>query len=89
MLPQIAILFFIIAEWYHIVYVYIYIHNLFIHLSAIEHLGCFRVLAIVLINSAVMNIGAYASFWIRVFIYSRYMNNGGIARSYGRFIFSL
>ena len=88
MLLQMAILFFIIAEWYHIVYVYIY-HNLFIHLSAIEHLGCFHVLAIVLINSAVINIGVYASFWIRVFIYSRYMNNSGIARSYGRFIFSL
>ena len=40
---------------------YIY-HILFIHPSASENLGCFRVLAVVLINNAVMNIVMYASF---------------------------
>ena len=34
-------------------------------LPRLEHLGCFRVLAI--INSAAINIRVYMSFWIRVF----------------------
>ena len=34
-------------------------HNFLIHLSADDHLGCFRVLAIV--NSAEMNVGVHVS----------------------------
>ena len=43
-------------------------------------LSCFLVLAIV--NSAAMKIGVHVSFWIRVFIFSRYMPRNGIAGSY-------
>ena len=49
--------------------------------------GCFHVLAIV--DSAAMNIGVHVSFQIRVFIFAGYMVRNGIARSYGRPIFSL
>ena len=65
--------------------VYIYTHHLFIH-SVDEHLGCFHVLAIV--NSAGVNIGVHVSFWIRVFVFSRYMPRSVISRSYGNSIFS-
>ena len=58
-------------------------HNFFIHSSVDGHLGCFHVLAIV--NSATMNIGVHASFWIMVF--SGYMPSNGIAGSYGSSIF--
>ena len=43
-----------------------YIYHLFIHLSGDGLLGCLHVLAIV--HSAVMHIGVYISFRIRVFI---------------------
>ena len=35
-----------------------------------------------------MNIGVHISFWIRVFIFSRYMPRSAIAECYGSFIFS-
>ena len=76
-----TILFFFMAEYYSTVYMY---HIFFIHSSVNGHLSCFPVLAIV--NSAAMNIGVHASFWIIVF--SRYMPRSGIAGSYGNPIFS-
>ena len=57
-------------------------HSFFIHSSVNEHLGCFRVLAIV--NSAAVNIGVHMSFWIMAF--SGYMPSSGVAGSYGSFI---
>ena len=62
-------------------------HTVFIHLSVCGHLGYFLVLAIV--NSAVMSIGVYVSFQIRVVIFSGYMPRSGNAGSYGNSIFSL
>ena len=59
-------------------------HIFFIHSSVDGHLGCFHVLAIV--NSAA--IGVHVSFWIRVFIFSRFMPRSGIAGSYGNSMFS-
>ena len=64
----------------------VYIYHIFIHSSVSGHLGCFHVLAIVLINSAAVNIGVPVSFRIRVF--SRYMPRSGVARSYSNSIFS-
>ena len=46
---------------------YVY-HIFFIHLSINGNVGCFHVL--VIINSAAMNIGVHASFWIRIFVFS-------------------
>ena len=59
-------------------------HLFFIHSSANGHLGCFHVLVIV--NSAVMNIGVHVSFWITFL--SRYIPRSQIAGSYGNSIFS-
>ena len=53
-------------------------HNFFIHSSVDEHLGCFRILAIV--SSAAMNIGVQVPFWIIIF--SGYMPSSGISGSY-------
>ena len=57
--------FFLMAEYYSILYMY---HNFLIHSSADGHLGCFHVL--VIINSAVMNIGVHVSLSILVQVYS-------------------
>ena len=59
-------------------------YHIFIHSSIDGHLGCFHAVAVV--NSAEMNIGVHVSFLIMVF--SGYMPNYGIARSYGSSIFS-
>ena len=73
--------FFLMAEYYSIVYMY---HIFFIYSSVNGHLGCFHVLAIV--NSTAMNIGVHASFQIMVF--SRYIPRSGVAGSYDSSIFS-
>ena len=67
--------FFLMAEYYSIVYIY---HILFIHFSVDGHLGCFHVLAIV--NSTAVNIGVYESF--RTMFFSGYMPRSGIAGPY-------
>ena len=75
--------FFFMAEQYSVLY--IYIHHIFIHSSVDRHLGCFHVLVIV--NSAVMNIGVHVSFQTMVF--SAYMPRSGIAGSYDSCMFSV
>ena len=61
-------------------------HIFFIRSSGDGHLSCFHVLTNV--NSAAVNIGVQVSFWIRVFIFSRYVPRNRIAESYGNSIFS-
>ena len=61
-------------------------HIFFIHSSVDGHLDCFHVLAI--INSAAVNIGVHAFFWIRVFLFSGCIPKSGIAGSYSSSIFS-
>ena len=46
----------------------------------------FHVLAIV--NCAAMNTGVHVSFWIKVFVFFRYIHRSGISGSYSSFIFS-
>ena len=57
-------------------------HNFFIHSSLSAHLDCFHVLATV--NTVAINFGVHMSFWIMVF--SGYMPNNRISRSYGSFV---
>ena len=59
-------------------------HNLLIHLSADEHLGCFHLLAIV--NSAAMNTGVHVS--LSILVSSVYLPCSGITGSYGSSISS-
>ena len=49
----------------------------FIHSSVSGHIGCFH--ALVIVNSAAINIRVYVSFQLMVFF--RYMTNSGIAGS--------
>ena len=72
-------------QFYVCVCVCVCVHHIFfIHFSADGHFGCFHVLAIV--NSAAMNNGVHVSFWIAVFF--QYIPRSGIARYYGKSIFS-
>ena len=57
--------------------------GLSIHSSVDEHLGCFRILAIV--NSASVNIGVHVSFQIRVFVFSGYVPRIGTVGSNGNY----
>ena len=54
-------------------------HSFLIHSSAVGHLGCFHVLAI--INSAAKNIGIHAS--LSIMVSSLCMPSSGIPGSYG------
>lgn len=56
-------------------------HSCFIHSSADEHSGCFRLLAVV--NSAAVNIGAHVCFRIRVLALFKYLPRRGTAGSQG------
>ena len=63
------------------IYIYISHHILFIHSCVDGHIHCFYILTVV--NSVAMNIVVHATFWITVFVFSRYMSRSGIAGSYG------
>ena len=54
-------------------------HPFLSQLSIDGHPGCFHILA----GSAVMNIGVHVSFWISIFVFSRYMPKSRIGGSYG------
>lgn len=54
-------------------------HNVFIHSSVDEHLGCFYLLAIC--HNAATNIHVQVSMWIGVFISLEYVPGNGIVRS--------
>ena len=75
------ILFFYMAEYYFIVYIY---HIFLVQSYVNGHLGCFHVLSIV--NSAAMNIRVHVSFSRQVL--SGYIPRSRIAGSYGSSIFS-
>ena len=78
-----ATLFFFMAEQYSIV---IYVPHLLYLFICWWTLRCVHVLTVV--NNSTLNIGMYVSFWIRTFMFSRYMPRSGIAGSYGNSIFS-
>ena len=62
-------------------------YHIFIHLAVEGLLSCFHVLVIV--NSAVVNIGVHVSFQISIFgFFYRYIPRSTIAGSYGSSIFS-
>ena len=69
-----VIVFFFMAEWYSIIYMY---HIFFIHSFAHGHLACFYFLAFV--YSAVMNIGVHVCF--QIIVLSGYMTRNEIAGS--------
>ena len=74
--------FLFMAEWYFIVYMYIF----FNHSSVDGHIGCIHILAIVI--SAAINMGVHVSFQIKVFIFFRYKPRIRIGGSYSTYIFS-
>ena len=76
-----VILFFFMAECYSTVYMY---HIFITHLSVDGHVDCFHALAIV--NSAAVNIGVHACFYIRVL--SGHVPRSGIAGSYSNPVFT-
>ena len=59
-------------------------HVFFTH-SSIEHLGCFRILAIV--NNAAVNTDVHVSFQISVFVFFGYVPRNEIVGSYGSSVF--
>ena len=59
-------------------------HFFFIHSSVNGHLGYFH--ALIIVNSAAMNIGVHISFWIMSFL--EHVPSSGTAESYGSCIFS-
>ena len=61
-------------------------HNLFIHSSIDGCLGCFCIFAIV--NNSAMNMGICMYFWVRIFIFFRYIHKSRISESYGGSIFN-
>ena len=63
-----------------------YTYHILNQLSVDDHLSCFNVLAVV--NNAAVNIKVHLSFQIRNFIFSRYMPESGMARSYSSSTFS-
>ena len=50
---------------------YMCMHHIFIHSSVDGHLSYFCILTVV--NSATVNIRMHVSFWIRVFVFSKYL----------------
>ena len=66
--------------------IYIKYHIFFIHSLVDGHLGCFHILATV--SSADISIVAHESFWIRVFVFSKYLPRSEIAGLYGSSSFS-
>ena len=67
-----------------VIFHWIYVPHLLIHLSVIGHLGCFHVLTTV--NSAAVKTGVHVSF--QIIIFSGYMPRSGIAGSCGSSILS-
>ena len=85
-----GIISFFFYGWVVFLYIYIYIHTHthtphLLYLPIVDgHLVCFHVLVIV--DSAVMNIGLHVSF--PIIILSGYMPKSGVTGSYGKCIFS-
>ena len=75
--------FFLMAEQYSIVYMYMY--HIFIHLSIDRHLDCFHILATV--TNTAINMGAPISLHDTVFISFWYVPRSRITGSYGISIF--